>query len=337
MQLSTIVKKLFLLSGQYIVCPDLSSVRLNMDAIWLALESEFKNYQKYCPLTKRINVNVGNVYNPFMYDFTTDVNNIGYDPQEVFTQDFGSKTFTTGAGSITLALSKKPLLAGSITLSFAGSQVATDDGLGNLVFGGGSHYSGTINYGTGVITLNWTGLGSPSTVDVSVTALWVDYGVPPSSLSSVVPIGILQTPSVIPYWSSQWSSANNLASPDRLVTPTTFVWKYEKPMLFYTAVGLLDVKALYEYQFIKEYEADGIRLKDVNIPGIEDHNNYDVLEQLLLGKFMQIIGYARGAFTFNEMPVISNADQLVRDGTDKYKNARKELYQRHDWWRAIRA
>jgi hypothetical protein len=345
MLLSDIVKTLFYRSGQYILQPDLSQLKLNMEGIWLALETEFRNYTRYNQIEKRFTLTMGGY---FYYDFTADSNNVGYQVGEPFTNDFGEQTFNIGDTTINVTLTEPITLPTSFKVYFDDILVAVDDGSNNLVFTNNgsfttaSDFTGVVSYTDGSVRILGD-LEEITTYCIKVSATWNNPGIPPRVIGTVNPVGVLQSIAILPYWISPLNT-QQWWSPDRLVAPRTFLWRYERPVLFYSAVGTVDVKAIYDHQFIKVYNDDEtpipgqhVRLKDVNIPGIEDDPNYKILEDLLLGRFMQIVGRSRRAFTFNELPITTDAKEMVAEGTDIYEKAEKALYSRHKWWRAIRS
>jgi uncharacterized protein len=74
--------------------------------------------------------------------------------------DSESLTESVG-GSFTLTLPNAPVVAGTVVVEFGGTQVATDNSNGNIVFAGDSSYtsaiwSGTVDYNTGAVTITAT-------------------------------------------------------------------------------------------------------------------------------------------------------------------------------------
>lgn len=328
MLLSDIVDELFVRSGQFIL-GKLDSVDLNMKEIWRTFEQEVNNYERFAPLNKRFNIQI-NGY--FMHDFTADINNVGYTLDNPTTVSQTLSLAIASSQHFTVTFTNKNLQPSSVVVKYNGATVATDNGGGTLVFTDTINHTGTIDYVTGKVTLNFANVGSTSSLPVVITALYVNQGSPPEMITKIVPVGTMQIISVLAYWMSPMT--RSMYSPDRLIEPRMLLPVYEKPKLYYSEVGPYDITAQYRYQKILVYgdSNDTDRLTDVNIVGIEDNDNYYVLLQILLGRWLQIIGRSRRAFTYVDLPITTDARDLVDEGTKIYDDSMKLLTERHDWW-----
>lgn len=62
----------------------------------------------------------------------------------------------------------------------------------------------------------------------------------------------------------------------------------------------------------------------------------DVLQDMILGKFLITLGTYRSNFTLQDLPFENNAEDLKSTGQDLYNNAYEALTNTHqDWWLAI--
>lgn len=81
-KLTEIVDYLFAINGQHII-GTLDSIDLDLAKFWLCISPDIEYYQQYFPITKQFNIHV-----PFSssatYDFTGNINNIGYDISDPF-------------------------------------------------------------------------------------------------------------------------------------------------------------------------------------------------------------------------------------------------------------
>jgi hypothetical protein len=334
MLLSDIVSMLFAESGQYII-GNLDDIKLNMQGIWNSLQHEIYNYQRFVPLVKRFNIEVPEF---FIYDFTFDQNNQGYSIGNAFTFTQTS-SFPIGSSQVSLTFSNQNIEPGNVVVQFNGMDVATDaTNPGYLTFSvDPDNYTGTIDYNAGTAVIYATDLSAANNgVEIQVTGTYVNPGTPPVEILGLVPVGTMQVISVLAYWMSPM--VRDIYNPQRLTEPRMFLWQYNNNKLYYSETGWLDVTCSYDYQYIQQFNdpANPTCLTDVEIPYLELDTNFYVLKQILLGRFMQVIGRARRAFTFNDLPITTDAAELVREGTEIYNEARKLLYQAHDWSASVR-
>lgn len=119
------------------------------------------------------------------------------------------------------------------------------------------------------------------------------------------------------------------------IDPRKFIKDYRKPKLYLTETGVFDVRCHYDYQVIIT-EGSGT-ISEVEIPDIEKDPLHPVLMDLLSGRFLMAVARSRRAFTYNEMPITTDADQLYKEGEEEYNAALQKLYDQHDWFDVIGA
>jgi hypothetical protein len=248
-----------------------------------------------------------------------------------------TQAVTTSNLTFTKTIPNTPILPGTVSITFNEVVAATDSG-GTLEFGTDftSNYSGTVDYTTGIVTINVTGLSGSSTLDIVITANYATYGETPLFVSKCIPIGILQNVvSLAAYFiSPNW---DNLYSPNRQVVPRTFLNNYARPILYFSEAGRFAVTCNYPYQKVYTYSdaPTNTCLADVDIVDIEKSTNFYVLEQILLGRFLQIVGRSRRAFTLADNPIQLDSDKLVQEGTTIYDEAVKRLQDMSNWYESI--
>lgn len=340
MLLSDLKNKTILRSGQFIV-GDLAAMNLTLDEFWSAIEVDIYFYERFFPQTKHFNI-----FAPasFSYDFTTDPNNAGFvaptDPPVIIPQgtegnsiwsyyiaaydNVGQLLSVTNAGMT--ALGNATLTTGNYNLvTWLPITRAATYSIWRLS-ASQTQLNGMISSGVTTTSLNDTGLtgdGSP------VPAV---NGVPPERVTSLIPVGTMQVISVLAYWMSPLT--RDIYSPNRIVEPRTFLHRYDKPCLRYSESGVFDVKCNYPYTLFKQYD-DQRHLVDIEIEGITEDSIYYLME-LLVGRFLTIVGRARRAFTYNELPITSDSASLVSEGLAQIDAAKKEIYQRARWDQALR-
>ena len=112
-----------------------------------------------------------------------------------------------------------------------------------------------------------------------------------------------------------------------LEQPSSWIWKYEKPVLYVPYTGDLDLTMHGDYIVYEEY-ATGGALKEVDIPDLEYD---DVFVKLVTGKFLVAVGRSRRAFTLTDIPVALDSETLVGEGNDMIAEAKESLRENSSW------
>ena len=160
------------------------------------------------------------------------------------------------------------------------------------------------------------------------------YGIP-DWISTCVPInlkgGNIETAGG---FNSRASSYYGNVLPWHLRTsiPTAVPWKYEKPKLYVPFSGRVDVAGIYSYE-VELVLDDAGKLIDVTIPDLE--LKAGTFRSMVEGKFLIAIGRSRRAFTYNNLPIQTDADTLVQEGKEMYDSANEDLLGKNKWWYAI--
>jgi hypothetical protein len=153
----------------------------------------------------------------------------------------------------------------------------------------------------------------------------------PEWVSSVIPIGLYNVISTAVYFSAS-SPYQVYKGNQELMNPRPFLWDYRKPRLYISEPGRFDVSCCYKFETIPQIEKG--QVMDVEIVSFEPEW---VFYDLLLGQFLQMIGRSRRAFTYNELPITTDADQLVTEGTEMYNTAKETLFSLSTFLNVVRA
>lgn len=155
-------------------------------------------------------------------------------------------------------------------------------------------------------------------------------GAPPKFLSKVTPLNSSLMPFVgSPYVAFQ-AMLPDQWGPNRLVNPRPFLWNYQSPpKMMLSEYGCFDITAHYDYPVVITYEDDESTYADVEVVGL---NEDKVLLRILTGRFLQLLGRSRRSFTYEDIPIKTDADDLVKEGIDEYEAGMKDLLERNDAW-----
>ena len=120
-----------------------------------------------------------------------------------------------------------------------------------------------------------------------------------------------------------------------LKQPRKFWTDYLNGVLYFTEPGTFDVTAHYDYANISIFDEDvDDLLIDIDIPDLQKNK---IFLELIAGRFLEMIGRSRRAFTRTDFPVIMDSDKLVVEGERIYKDAIKDMIDRHDYSISIHA
>jgi hypothetical protein len=109
-------------------------------------------------------------------------------------------------------------------------------------------------------------------------------------------------------------------------------WKYDRPKLYINYVGLLYVLGNYDYTIRNIYNSE-MEIIDYDLVEIT-YSNTEFLN-LLAGKFLMTVGKQRRAFTANDLPITTDASDLVSEGKDLWDSTMETLRQNSTWWTII--
>lgn len=91
-------------------------------------------------------------------------------------------------------------------------------------------------------------------------------------------------------------------------------WNYTKPTLYFRYP---------EGQYIVSYIVDHVY--DETTDKIESIELHDKFMNLIVGRFMQTVGRSRRAFTVDEIPINTDASEMISEGKEIYDSALEEI------------
>lgn len=155
------------------------------------------------------------------------------------------------------------------------------------------------------------------------------FGNPPERIIKFVPVGQQQMVQNFITWTRTRSLPGLNGT---LAQPLSTPYEYRKPKLYANYAGRFDVTAVYRYSRVEERDDNEV-LTDVNLIGLE---RQPLLMDLLSGVFLQMLGRTRRAFTYTDLQITTDADQLVKEGELLYNDTLEKIYNQHDWHKAMR-
>jgi len=132
----------------------------------------------------------------------------------------------------------------------------------------------------------------------------------PDWISNVVPVRIAGVP--------LWQLMDSFAYKFKKVEAP---WEYRNPILYLPSPGIYDIVAVYKHAVVKDGNTSD--LDSYNLSTIDD--GADVFFKLLTGRFLQIVGRSRRAFTVEDFPITDDASELVSEGKEMEDEAKEEL------------
>lgn len=102
----------------------------------------------------------------------------------------------------------------------------------------------------------------------------------------------------------------------------SYHWRYEKPTLYFRYP---DGDYIFSYIGNHEY-------KDGKIDSIDLHDRFF---NLLVGRFLMTVGKSRRAFTIDEIPINTDASEMISEGKEMYDAAIEEIRENSSFQVAI--
>ncbi len=162
-----------------------------------------------------------------------------------------------------------------------------------------------------------------------------DPGIVPTWVSEVVPTNLRTSAGIL--YLMQETRFINTVERSILHEPRTFLWHYEHDddhgILYTAETGNMDITAHYEYPVVDMVDSQGTFI-DAELKYI-DQGKDEIFIDMVLGKFLVILGRSRRAFTLANSPVNFDASELVAEGTELVKESRDRLYEQSNWYDSI--
>lgn len=159
-----------------------------------------------------------------------------------------------------------------------------------------------------------------------------EYGIP-DWISSVTPVEV--TGAIGIYQFAQREVSERIDEFTLLEIPRGFQWRYDKPALYATENGWMEVIEHYEHSYTTTEDSTGL-VEEAALPTL-DLGEDKLFIDLLVGKFLQALGRSRRAFTLEELPINMDAAELVTEGTELWNETITKLEEggASKWWDAL--
>jgi hypothetical protein len=112
----------------------------------------------------------------------------------------------------------------------------------------------------------------------------------------------------------------------------SFPWEYRKPSLYVPITGQYDVHAAYFHIITPVLDSNNAPTKDLQVTTMDD--TFERFFNLLTARFMKGLAASRRAFTVQDMPITSDATEMLRDGLEKEKQAIQDIEDNTAFWLA---
>jgi len=152
----------------------------------------------------------------------------------------------------------------------------------------------------------------PMTQEIIGIPAWISSATPIRSRSNLSPFFQTGAASRLP--GASYGGVLDLVDKD----PTPYV--YRKPRLHLAYPGLFDIKAQYYHVITGSGDLQEVKTLD---------EKDDIFFELLAAKFLISIGRNRRAFTLNPLELVTDASELVSEGTSQWDSAKDNLIENH--------
>ena len=337
MRLTDIEKYSLLRSGQYIV-GDIASACLDHNQTWMLVEQELLEYQRFFPLTKRFNIKSTNG-TFYRFDFTDDPNNVGRKLIGLTSTVTGAQTEIVQAavgilGQYSVSIAGTITVGDVIDLTFSGyginEVISYTTVLADTPITVAAAIVVLINANPNLFT---PGLTADSVGSMITGNAVIDKGDFPETISKFVPVGQQQTIANWLSWRSAGGILGGIGSPSRVTTPRMVLRNYAdtKPFLYMSEYGTFDILANYRYPFEISYQE--LEITEVDIPDITTKDK--IFLNLCTARIMEAIGMGRNAFVQTDLPITTNASDLITRADDLHKNTTQEMWDRSEFFKGI--
>lgn len=119
---------------------------------------------------------------------------------------------------------------------------------------------------------------------------------------------------------------------ERQHIPAIPPWRYERPNLYTHYTGFLDLKATFDF-LLNPVTDTSDEIIDYDIPDLS-FNDTEFLH-MVLARFLMTTGRQRRAYTANDMPIASDASDMVSEGQELWNTTIERLQEKAKWWTVV--
>jgi len=141
----------------------------------------------------------------------------------------------------------------------------------------------------------------------------------PEWISKIMPTRIA---GVVPYYFREYNSA-----PSNVSMKAQLPFEYRKPTLTVPVSADYEITAIFNHKLVEKEDTDK---REWEVLTISD--NEDEFIDLLSAKFLIGLGRSRRAFTLTDMPITTDASDLVAEGKAMEEEAMEELKEEKGRW-----
>jgi hypothetical protein len=145
----------------------------------------------------------------------------------------------------------------------------------------------------------------------------------PDGIADVVPVRIA---GISPYFLRDFEGHRS----DYLIEKAEWPWEYRKPNLYVPLNGTLDIHAWYKHKITETVNEDQTKSYDLPTISEEDENFFG----LLTAKFLKGLGGSRRAFTMTDLPLTTDAPELIAAGKEMEETFLKAMQDESKFWLA---
>ena len=162
-----------------------------------------------------------------------------------------------------------------------------------------------------------------------------DTGEVPKWISSVIPIS---TSGKLTLDLIRSARLTGIGEQDTIINPRKFYWNYERDsdygILYLTENGSMDIRAHYEYNYEVTRDSDD-KITEVEISNIDEAKDRIFID-LIMAKFLMLLGRSRRAFRLEGFPVEFDASDLLSEGRELEEQTIQTLYEQSNWYDAMK-
>lgn len=110
-----------------------------------------------------------------------------------------------------------------------------------------------------------------------------------------------------------------------------FLWEYRSPDLYLTETGIFDIVTVHKPSSSVTIVSNVVT--EVDLPDLSDADLLFI--DLVVSRFLQAVGKSRRAFTLSELPIETDASEIVSEGNDLYEKTMEELRENNSWYLGV--
>jgi len=115
------------------------------------------------------------------------------------------------------------------------------------------------------------------------------------------------------------------------LVPREFLWEYRNPVVYVTEGGTFELSTVHKYGYAVTMA--GLSVTDVDFTELTLADTDFV--DLVVAKFIQSLGKSRRAFTLSEIPIVTDAADMVSEGKEMYDAVMERIRENSKWYLGV--